>query len=778
MADNVTIEHSSHNEIDLKKLLSILFRHKWKVFAVTLFGLTTAWVYADIQQAVYESKGTLIITESQHRSLGSGDMNDMLASTYGVGLGGRIANELQVLRSRQLSMVLADKVIEEDLMEDGRRFPLIWNEFPNDSTVAYRETVAKRIRDNLYFDRMEQEADVVKISFRSYSPVEARWIVNQVIDSYSEVSTEQNRMAASAAVQFLEKERIEIEGRLSEAQNKLRNFMSNTGLVQIDSQTNLVIDRMSELESRRQELQTRLVSVNVAMEAYEQQLNQIMPGLAERYAESVAPTLDRYQFRLAELETERLLYITRNPALRNNPQLEPELQNINEQISMLKNEINSLASKLIGENGDLFLSFLSSSDGNFAVKITDLRNRLIELQVEHAQMMAQLQAIEERLAVENQFFDNLPDNMVEFASHRRDVQINENLFETISKQYAEMALWEQTQFGLGRPLDYGDEPTSPVEPNIPIYMIIGLMTGFIFGAGFVVVLENNNYRIDGVEKLQKGGYPVLSVIPDQLPYVKKYFKGKSKVIFNKKLISSHWLTKLQVQSPISEAYRRLHTNIIYSHPDEHLKILLVTSCSKGEGKTTIATNLATVLAESGKKVLLLDLDLRRPTIHTVTGEKCEPGLMEVLLDGFQISDVIRDTGTYGMNVLTTGKKVPNPNEVMQSNGLINLIYILRDYYDHIVIDTAPIGIITDAVPIICMADGVVMAVRFGVTRKQELHQTLDRLARIRANVLGTVLAYYKHKSSSDYYYSNLQFYYNYEDYEKYHIREKSGYIKR
>jgi capsule polysaccharide export protein KpsE/RkpR len=113
---------------------------------------------------------------------------------------------------------------------------------------------------------MEQEADVVKISFRSYSPIEARWIVNQVIDSYSEVSTEQNRMAASAAVQFLEKERIEIEGRLSEAQEKLRNFMSNTGLVQIDSQTNMVIDRISELESRRQELQTRLVSVNVAME--------------------------------------------------------------------------------------------------------------------------------------------------------------------------------------------------------------------------------------------------------------------------------------------------------------------------------------------------------------------------------------------------------------------------------------------------------------------------------------------------------------------------------
>jgi uncharacterized protein involved in exopolysaccharide biosynthesis len=91
---------------------------------LTLFGLTAAWVYADMQQAVYESEGTLIITESQHRSLGSGDLNDMLASTYGVGLGSRIANELQVLRSRQLSMVLADKLIEEDLMEDGRRFPL------------------------------------------------------------------------------------------------------------------------------------------------------------------------------------------------------------------------------------------------------------------------------------------------------------------------------------------------------------------------------------------------------------------------------------------------------------------------------------------------------------------------------------------------------------------------------------------------------------------------------------------------------------------------------
>jgi uncharacterized protein involved in exopolysaccharide biosynthesis len=366
------------DEIDLKKLLAMVWRRKWTVIGLTLLGVVLTAYYAFSLIPVYQSQGTILITESQQRVHSSSDLQNLLASSYGFGLGSRIANELYVLHSRQLSLNLADRMLEEQNMENGHLFPLLYTEFPADPTIASRGAIASRIRNSLKAERGERESDLIFISFRSYSPYEAKWVVDQAIDGYRELSTEQNRMAANAALAFLDEERKRIEAKLTESEQNLRDFMQNTGLVQIDSQTGRVIDRISDLETHRQEIQTRLVAVESAMITYERQLDKIRPGLADRYAESVAPTLERYQFRLAELETERLLYITRNPSLRQNPEHEPELVQINDQIYMLKQEINQLASRIMGEEGDEFLSFLTSSDGNIASRITELRNHLIE----------------------------------------------------------------------------------------------------------------------------------------------------------------------------------------------------------------------------------------------------------------------------------------------------------------------------------------------------------------------------------------------------------------
>jgi capsular exopolysaccharide synthesis family protein len=187
----------------------------------------------------------------------------------------------------------------------------------------------------------------------------------------------------------------------------------------------------------------------------------------------------------------------------------------------------------------------------------------------------------------------------------------------------------------------------------------------------------------------------------------------------------------------------------------------------------VALNLATVLAESGKKTVLLDMDLRRPRIHKVTGLTRSPGLMEVLFDGADLDDVVRRTVAANVRVLTAGEAPPNPSAVTRSKKLAEVIQALRSQYDHVIIDTAPYGLITDAAPLIRLADGVVVTARFGETQAQELNQTFDALERIRANVIGTVLTVYRHKSSTDYHYaSNNQYYYNYHDYEQYH--EKSN----
>ena len=759
------------DEIDLSKLMAMLLRRKWTVIGLTLLGLGLAWLYAASQIPVYQSEGTILITETQQRMGSGSDLEGLLASSYGLGVGSRIANEMQVLRTRQLSMNIAERLLAEQTMQNGNMFPILFTEYPEDSTVASAERIASRVRLNMQVQRKERDSDVVSITFRSYSPLEAKWLVDQSIEAYRALSTEQNRMAASAALRFLETERDQVEQKLAETEANMRAFMQNTGLVRIDSQTERVIGRLSDLESRRQEIETQLVAVNSAVVSFQRQLDQIRPGLAERFAQSVAPTLERYQFRLAELETERLLYITRNPDLRNSPETEPELVQINRQIAMLKQEINDLASQMIGDDGDDFLSFLSSSDGNIASRVSEIRDRLINLQVEQTQYRAQRTAIEERLIAEEGFFDNLPDNMVELAGLRRDVDINESLFETISRQYAETALWEQTQFGLGRPMDYGYVPGSPIEPKIPMLLMIGLLLGGIAGVGLALIRETMNRTIDGVTKLREAGVPVLAVIPDLKPFIDKQFKGAETVTLKGKEVSTGWVALLDSLSPAAEAYRRLHNNIIYSHPDEKFQTIVITSSSQGEGKTTLAANLATTLAESGKRVLLMDMDLRRPRMHKLTGVKRSPGLLETLFDDVPLQDVIKKTLNENVYILPCGKKAPNPSSISQSKKLTDLFYRLRKNFDHIIVDTAPYGIITDAAPMVRLADGVVVVTRFGLTDKRELAQTLENLENIRANVVGTVLTSYSHKSSADYhYYTNnyrYQYYYNHDKYEAY-----------
>src|SRR5690625_2687928 len=762
----------SDDEIDLMKLLATLLRRKWTVVSITALGLVAAVLFIMLSQPVYESSGTILITESTSSIGGGSELQDLLAASYGVGLGSRISNELHVMRSRTLSEALADRILEADLMSDGRRFPILWEDFPKDSTVVERRAVASRIRQNMNTQRLERDADVVQITFESFSPVEAEWLVNEMISTYSELSTDQNRMAANSALVFLNQELEEVEQRLTESEEALREFMGSTGMVQVDAQADQLIQRISMLEGQRQEIRTQLVAVNSAIETYEGQLEQIRPGLADRYSESIAPMMERYQFQLAELETERLLFLSQNPGLRENPESEPQLQEINEQITVLKQEIKRLASRLVEDESGSALGFLSSPDGNIAMRLTEISNRLIELQVEQTQFLAQMDAIDERLALENGLFNRLPDNIVELARYRRNVLIHEQLYETISRQHAETALWEQTQFGPGRAIDYGSVPINPIKPRIPIILVIGLMLGGISGTGYVIAREALNREIDGVEKLKELGYPLLSVIPDMQPVIAEKFEGKKQVEAFGTTISTSWIALLDSLSPLAESYRRLHNNIVYSHPDEEFKTIVVTSSGKGEGKSTAAANLAVVLTEAGKRVLLIDTDLRRPQIHRLTGLSRSPGVVELLFADVPPEEAVRPSVLPGVDILTAGSEVPSPTLVTQSKKFRDQILSLQKQYDHILIDTPPYGIITDSAPMIRLADGIIVVARFGVTKVNELDSTLENLKRIKARVMGTVLNAYNHAESADYYNrASNQYYYSYEGYEKYHETE-------
>ncbi|MDX1639309.1 MAG: polysaccharide biosynthesis tyrosine autokinase [Balneolaceae bacterium] len=762
------------DEIDLKRLFYILWGNKWLIIGCTLLFSILAGVIAYQVTPIYQSQASLLISQSQNRySYAGSDIGSLLSSTYGIGTGSTIANELQILRSRSLAMEMADSLMEERLMRNGRQFPVLFSSYPEDSSMTVQDTVAMRIQNNIQFSQVDREADLVQVTFESPSPYEAAYVTNLAIDVYSQISTRQNRMTASSAVKFLEKERARIENELNAVEARLQEFMNRKKLVQVDAQTEELIKRMADLESRRQEARVKLVAANSAIEQYRQRLNNIKPGLADQYADAVGPNMVRLQYQLAELQIEKMQLLANNPGIEEQPQPPKELQQINQKIDLYRKQIRDLTQNLIDQS-DQYLGFLGNGGGNVAQTITELNQKLIELQVEQQQYQAQVDVIDEQLGEQQQFFENLPDNMIELARLKRDVTINEELYLTVSKQYAEMSLWEQTQFGLGKPVDSGYVPEEPVKPNKKLYVLVGFILGGILSVGYIFVREAFNPNIDSLEKLRQFGPPLLAVIPRMDRHIKEQYDGKRTVRVGEREVNTGLVTVLDTVSPTSEAFRRLESNIIYSNPDRRMRSILVTSSTKGEGKTTITSNLGVVLAEAGFSVAILDTDLRRPNVHNMFGLNQSPGIIEILFDDLPIEEAVHDSVVPNLSILTSGKRPPNPSAVTQSRKLVNVLRKLEEMYDYVLVDSAPFGIITDPSALIKEVDGVLLVTKFADTNEAEVKHTVDNLNQINAHIIGSVLSSFDYEKSNDYYYGS-QYYYGsyyyrnlYEDYEAYH----------
>ena len=762
-------ESPKQDEVDLKHLINVSLRYKWWVLVITAIVTSVFAYYSQTLDPVYQSSGTIMIAEERNRYTWAGsDISSIVSSSFNVGAGNRLVNEIQVFQSRRLAEEVAKSVLQTGVMENGEKFPILYREYPADSTTVSIQQLTGRIQSRLRVQRVDMDTDILRISFSSISPHETSHLVNITMDTYTQVSATQRRSDAHSALAFLELEMEDAKRALESSEMALRDYMANTNLVQIDGQTSAVISRITELETQLQQVQVQRVGINSAIQSNENQLDQIRPGLAERFAENVSGQMDRAQFRLAELQTERSLLLQRNPALRTNPELEPLLARLEQDIISVTHEIRSITDNILNaDDSDIFIGFLNREDGGVTGRILDLRRNLIELRIQEFQLNAQEEVLISRLATENRFFDTLPDNMIVLARLQRDSQVSEQLYSTISANYMQTSLWEQTQFGAGRPLDYAVTPGGPSGPNRTRYIMIGFLLGGILSVGFVFVKENLNRTIDGTAKIRDTGYPLLAIIPHSGMYIAKRFKGRPFVRVNGKKVSSSWSALIDTISPMAESYRRLHNNIIYSNPDQLPKVILVTSSKKGEGKSTVSLNLAVTLAEAGKRVLVIDTDLRRPNAHVFTGELREPGLVEFIYDNIPLSSAIHPTVAPGLFLMPAGRKIPNPAAIMQSAKLKELFKVLKSKFDHIVVDTPPYGVITDAAPLMKIADSIVLVTRFGDTQINELNHTLENLKRINTKVIGTVITGYNHRDSADYYYSNKYTYDSYQAYEAY-----------
>ncbi len=221
--------------------------------------------------------------------------------------------------------------------------------------------------------------------------------------------------------------------------------------------------------------------------------------------------------------------------------------------------------------------------------------------------------------------------------------------------------------------------------------------------------------------------------------------------------------------PTREAYKSLRTNVMFTLPGSDSKCIGVVSANRGEGKSTIAINLAISFAQANKKVIVVDCDMRLPTIGAKIGINSKPGLSNYLAGNEDVrGQLIQHVDEYSIDVLASGDIPPDPTKLLGSEQMHSLIALLKEYYDYVILDFPPVTVVTDAVILSSVVDGYLVVVRHGLSEFQKLKETFRQMEFSDAKILGVVYNGKGHRSRYGKYYrkNKNNYYYNYEYYQK------------
>jgi capsular exopolysaccharide synthesis family protein len=313
--------------------------------------------------------------------------------------------------------------------------------------------------------------------------------------------------------------------------------------------------------------------------------------------------------------------------------------------------------------------------------------------------------------------------------------------------------------------DRANLPQRPASPNLLLNVSLALFLGILLGTGLVFLLEflDDSWRSpDEVE--QRSGVPTFGVIPEiQIPTGKK---GQHQDVLNSledstvpnaqrlpatDILAKRLVTVLSPESAASEAYRTLRTNLLFALVDDPPKVIVLTSPGPGEGKSTTCANLGVVLAQAGKKTLLLDCDLRKPVIHKFFGLRNLSGMVDVLVEERKVQEVWNEP-VPGVKVLASGRIPPNPTELLGTQRFAEMLAGFRDIFDYVLVDAPPEEPVSDSAILATRGDGVLLVLDAQNTRKTHLQQAIRGLEIVGANVFGTVMNNVKLPERSYYYY--------------------------
>jgi len=392
-------------------------------------------------------------------------------------------------------------------------------------------------------------------------------------------------------------------------------------------------------------------------------------------------------------------------------------------------------------------------------KLTDLEFKLASLLERYTEKHPEVVELKAKVASLKEQLKLVPAEDLELARLTREVKVNEESYTMLNKKYKEALITEAEKVEFVSIVNPAVEPGSPIGPSRGLNVIVGGIIGLLLGFVFAFIRENLDTSIGRVEEVEDYlKVPVLGIVP----HITAGEEGGRP--FRRRLSQEEKISKLRAQlvahfqpkSSVAEAYRSLQTNIGFAQAARKRHTLLFTSTGPLEGKSITAANCAVALAQMGKKVLLIESDLRRPVLHRMFGLAKDPGLADILVGNLKwqeaqktvtdmilgemgLEDILKTPGIENLSIITSGSLPPNPLEILNLPAMEELIRELKGEFDVLIFDSPPILPVADAVVLGSKLEGTVLVYRAGRTARGALRRAKALLDSVKANVLGIVL---------------------------------------
>lgn len=707
-------DNEDDDEIDLRQLWDTMRRHKWTIMGIALLIFLIVTIVTLMMPPQYRSTVTLKIDLENSAKVLNYDVETQ--SSRPVNDKDFYQTQYELLKSRSLARRVIDQL----------------NLYPNDAeaetqlakpffadTLEQLETAIRGEEDGASRERLGaypveekflqgmivepvKNSSLVKVSYNSKDPELAQRITNEIAAQFISLNLERRVDSTSYAKIFLDDQLAQAKSKLEESESKLVEYAKREQIINTDDKRSLTSQRLEALDKALTEAEKDRI---LAEGIYEQaKLGDTAAAIAE--STNIQSLKERYSKLESDYQEKLQVYKADYPLM----------VEISQQMGVINQQINK--------------------------EISSARDTL---KAKYLSAKQQEDALRAKLETQKGDLLDVRDKSIGYNTLEREVETNRNMYESLLQRIKEVGVAGNIDKNNITIIDEAILPYGQFKPNVKLNLALGAVAGLFLGMVIAFMLEFLDDRIKTKEALEKLlGIPVLGMIP----------KAKAKDEKQAALMGH-----IDPRSAIGEAFRSLRTSMLFATREGAPKVLHVTSAMPGEGKSSICLNTATAFAQSGKRVLLVDCDLRKPSIHQKLKMDNSEGMSNFLTYQADAKQVIRHTEIPNVDVITAGPLSPNPAELLLSDRMNELLKLVPNDYDMIILDSPPIMGLADALILSNWASATLLVATYAQSRKKPLQDAYQRLRHARSHVIGSILT--KVKTGGAGYGYSYEYHYSY-----------------